>query len=291
LIVVAAFRVLHAGAGAVGYMTAAIGIGGLFGALGAMTLHGARLVAPFALSLVFWGLPIALIAPHPYLATAIGLLIVVGAANSVEDVAGFTLLQRSVPDHALARTLGLFWGVAMGAVALGSIAAPALVRLLGARPAFLVVGSILPLVSLASFSRLRTLVLPEQSAAALELIQQVPMFAPLSLAAKERLARSLNPRSVPAGDCVIRAGDVGDRFYIAADGAFDVDVGGTHRATHAPDYFGEIALLRDVPRTATVTATVDSLVYELQRDDFLAAVTGHEGAERAGREVVEARLA
>jgi CRP-like cAMP-binding protein len=90
---------------------------------------------------------------------------------------------------------------------------------------------------------------------------------------------------------VIRAGDVGDRFYIVADGAFEVDVGGTHKDVHPRDYFGEIALLRDVPRTATVTATTDSRLYELQRDDFLAAVTGHPGAERAGRDVVDARLA
>jgi MFS family permease len=290
LIVVAAFRVLHSGAGAVGYMTAAIGVGGLIGALGAMTLQGKRLAAPFAVSLVFWGLPIALIAPRPYLAAAIALLIVVGAANSVEDVAGFTLLQRTVPDEALARTLGLFWGVAMGAVAVGSIVAPALVHALGPRPAFVLVGSVLPLVSLASYGRLRTLAVPAQSTEALELIHEVPMFMPLSLAAKERLARALAPRTVPAGDCVIRSGDAGDRFYIVADGAFDVDVEGTHRSAHAPDYFGEIALLRDVPRTATVTATADSHVYELLRDDFLAAVTGHAAAERAGQEVVDARL-
>jgi MFS family permease len=291
LIVVAAFRVLGAGAGAVGYMTAAIGVGGLVGAVGAMTLQGGRLVAPFALSLIFWGLPIALIAPHPFLAATIGLLVVVGAANSVEDVAGFTLLQRTVPDDALARTLGLFWGLAMGAVALGSLAAPALVRVLGARASFVLVGAILPVVSLAAYTRLRMLAFPAQSTEALELIHEVPMFAPLSLAAKERLARSLTSRSVSTGDCVIRAGDVGDRFYIVADGAFDVDVGGTHKDAHAPDYFGEIALLRDVPRTATVTATTDSRLYELQRDDFLAAVTGHAGAERAGRDVVDARLA
>lgn len=145
LIVVAAFRVLHAGAGAVGYMTAAIGVGGLVGALRAMTLQGRRLAGPFALSLVFWGLPIALIPVRPQLAVALVLLGVVGAANSVEDVAGFTLLQRTIPHEALNRVLGIFWGLAMGAVAVGSFAAPSLVRAVGVRPAFLVVGLFLPL--------------------------------------------------------------------------------------------------------------------------------------------------
>src|SRR5687768_10054531 len=99
LIVVAAFRVLDAGAEAVGYMTAAMGVGGLVGALGAMTLGGRRLAVPFGVALVFWGAPIAFIAPSAELAVAVILLVVVGAANSVEDVALFTLLQRLVPDH------------------------------------------------------------------------------------------------------------------------------------------------------------------------------------------------
>ncbi len=290
LIVVAAFRVFHTGAAAVGYMTAAIGVGGLIGAVGAMTLRGGRLVGSFAASLVFWGAPIALIAPRPYLAVALVLLVVVGAANSVEDVAGFTLLQRTIPDAALTRTLGLFWGLAMGAVALGSLAAPLVVHLLGPRPAFLVVGAILPLVSAAAYGRLKLLELSVAPSNERALIEQVPMFAPLSLAAKERLARHLTPVAVAAGDCVIRAGDAGDRFFVVAAGEFDIEVDGSHKTAQAPDYFGEIALLRDIPRTATVTATVDSQLYELLRADFLAAVTGHAAAHSAGQSIVDARL-
>ncbi len=151
LIVVAAFRVFHGGAAAVGYLTAAIGVGGLIGAVGAMTLGGRRLAAPFGLSLVFWGVPIVLIAPRPYFAAAILLLAVVGAANSVEDVAVFTLLQRVIPDELLTRILGLVWGLAMGGVAIGSIVAPAIVRGIGPRPAFVLVGSILPLLTLLAY--------------------------------------------------------------------------------------------------------------------------------------------
>jgi hypothetical protein len=290
LIVVAAFRVLHEGAGAVGYMTAAIGVGGLFGALGAMTLRSGRLAGPLALSLVFWGVPIALIAPRPYLAAALVLLAVVGAANSVEDVAGFTLLQRTIPDDALARALGLFWGLAMGAVALGSLAAPGLVRLLGPRPAFIVVGSILPLITLAAYRSLTRLDATIASAVELELIDRVPMFAPLSIAAKEALAAKLIPLSLAAGESVMRAGETGDRFYIIVDGEFDIEIEGLHKIARAPDHFGEIALLRDVPRTATVTAVADSHLCALERADFIAAVTGHTAAHRAGQKVVDARL-
>src|SRR5215213_9881948 len=140
LIVVAVFRVLDAGDGAVGYLTAALGLGGLIGALGAMTLKSRRLAIAMGVALIFWGLPIALLAPRPYLPAAVLLLAVIGAANSVEDVAGFTLLQRTVPDVALSRALGLIWGAAMGAVGLGSIFAPAVVALVGPRTAFAVVG-------------------------------------------------------------------------------------------------------------------------------------------------------
>ncbi|MFL5936892.1 MAG: cyclic nucleotide-binding domain-containing protein, partial [Gaiellaceae bacterium] len=104
-----------------------------------------------------------------------------------------------------------------------------------------------------------------------------------------RLAAKLIDLRVGAGEQVVHAGDTGDRFYIVRDGAFDVEIG-DRRATTETGYFGEIALLRDVPRTATVTAAVDSRVFVLQRADFLAAVTGHSAARAAGQATVDARL-
>jgi MFS family permease len=291
LIVVAAFQVFHAGGEAVGYMTAAIGVGGLIGAVGALTLGGRRLAVTFGLSLVFWGVPIMLMASWPNLVPAILLLAVVGAANSVEDVAVFTLLQRIVPNEILTRVLGVLWALAMGGVAVGSIVAPALVHGIGARAAFLVVGSLLPVLTLVTYSRLAEIDHTAAPAPELGLIERVPMFAPLSIAAKERVAANLVPLSVQAGELVIRAGEVGDRFFIVGDGELDIFAKGLHRTAQQADYFGEIALLRDVPRTATVRATVDSQLYALQRDDFLEAVTGVGAAHAAGHAVVEERLA
>jgi MFS family permease len=291
LIVVAAFRVLDAGAEAVGYMTAAIGAGGLLGAVGAMTLGGRRLAVAFGLALVFWGLPIALIGSSADLAFALGMLAVVGAANSVEDVAGFTLLQRLVPDQLLTRVLGVTWSLAMGGVAVGSIAAPVLVEAVGPRTALVVVGSVLPLLSLGAYRRLVQIDGAVAPAPELELIDHVPMFAPLSIAAKERLAANLVPLTVKADQLVIRAGEVGDRFYIVGKGALDISADGAHTTAHEADYFGEIALLRDVPRTATVKALADTKLYALQREDFLAAVTGHQAAHAAADAVAKERLA
>ncbi len=291
LIVVTVFEVLDADAGAVGYLTAALGVGGLIGAFGSLAVVRHRLAVPFGLALVFWGLPIALVAPRPDLALTLVLLAIVGAANSVEDVALFTLIQRIVPDEVLTRVLAVVWAFAMGAVALGSVAAPALVEAAGPRRALVVVGAILPLLTLLSWRALveidKTVAAP---AAELALVDAVPMFAPLSLAAKEYMARRLLSVPVSAGDVVIRAGDPGDRFYIVADGEFDVLAGGTDRKMGGGDYFGEIALLRDVPRTATIRAVVDGQLYALERADFLAAVTSHSAARVAGEAVVDERL-
>jgi hypothetical protein len=241
-------------------------------------------------ALVFWGLPIALVAPRPYLPAAVLLLAVVGAANSIEDVAGFTLLQRIVPDDVLTRALGVIWGLAMGAVGLGSIAAPGIVAAVGPRAAFGVVGAILPVLTLLTWRRLvridREVAAPT---AELELVGGVPMFAPLSVAAKEHVAARLTKIPVAAGEVVVRAGESGDRFYVVADGELEI-ANGVYGTAESGDFFGEIALLRDVPRTATVRAIAPSHLYALERDDFLAAVTGHSAVHAAGEAVVAERL-
>ena len=290
LIVVGSFRLLGAGAGAVGYLTAAVGVGGLVGAFGALSLRGRRLAVPFGVSLVFWGLPIILVAAWPNLVAAVFLLAVVGAANSVEDVAVFTLLQRVIPDDVLTRVLGIVWGLAMGAIAIGSVAATGIVALVGSRAAFVVVGAILPLATLIVWRQLvrvdREMLPPADE---LAIVEGVPMFAPLSIAAKEHMATRLVEVPVTAGEVVIRTGEPGDRFYMVADGALDV-TNGVSATARRGDFFGELALLRDIPRTATVIATKRSRLYALEREDFLAAVTGHSGVRAAGEAVVEERL-
>ena len=178
LIVVIAYQVLDRGATGVGYLTAAIGAGGLVGALGAVSLRGERLAPPFAWALVFWGVPIMLIAPLPYPVAVIGLLAVIGAANSVVDVSGFTLLQRTVPDEVLTRVLGVTWGLAMGAAAIGSFVAPAVLDLIGLKPAFLVVGAILPVLVLAHLSPADRDRLEVAPASQLALIESVARLRP-----------------------------------------------------------------------------------------------------------------
>jgi MFS family permease len=289
LIVVAAFDVLDGDAADVGFLTAAVGLGGLVGAVAGTALRH-RLSRAFALSLVFWGLPIAALAIAGHLAIAMLLLAVVGAANSVEDVAGFTLLQRVMPNHVLARVLGVVWGLAMGAVALGSAVAAAAVGLVGANATFVLAGLVLPTLALVSYGRLRSIEASVPPAARLDVVEGVPIFAPLSLAAKEQIAAELTEVTAEPGQVLIRTGGVGDLFYIVRDGELTVQVADQVPQPLDGSFFGEIALVRDVPRTATVTATKTTHLYSLQRDDFLAAVTGHERARAAADAVVAARL-
>jgi MFS family permease len=291
-IVVIAFRLLDAGASWVGYLTAALGAGGLIGAFASVTLTGRRLAAPFGVGLLLWGLPIAALALWPNKIWALLMLAIVGVGNSVEDVGGFSLLQRIIHDDVLARVLGVVWGMAMAGVAIGSLVGPPLVHAVGIRGAAAVIGLSLTLVVALSWRRLvaidHAVVVPEAELTALE---RVPIFRALSVVAKERLATSLQLVSYPAGTVIVREGEIGDRFYIVLDGELRATQGGRPGWKGSPHYFGEIALLRDIPRTATITARTDVRLYALERDDFLAAVTGYSGAMEAGDAVVAERLA
>jgi CRP-like cAMP-binding protein len=125
----------------------------------------------------------------------------------------------------------------------------------------------------------------------LALLVAIPIFAPLSPPVLEQLAARLTPVHAAAGDELIRAGDHGDRFYVVDHGEVEILVEGEPpRREGEGEYFGEIALLRDVPRTATVRAATDVDLFALDRDHFLPAVTGHAGSTQAAEVVIGSRL-
>jgi CRP-like cAMP-binding protein len=112
----------------------------------------------------------------------------------------------------------------------------------------------------------------------------------LPLATVETLALRALPLVVFDGDVLLRRGDVGALFYVVAEGAVEVDDGRARRRLGPGEYFGEIALLRDLPRTAGVDAVDDGLLYVLARADFLRAVTGHVRSTQAAETTADARL-
>ena len=287
LVVTAAFSLLEIGQSGVGFLNSALGVGGLLGAVLSVGLVGrARLGSDFAIGLALWGGGLALLGVWPQAAAALFFLAVLGVGNTLVDVSGYTLLQRAAPDEVLARVFGALDSLLLGTAVLGALAAPLAIELLGARAAVIALGGLLPLLAVLTWARLRTLD-ATRAPAELELLRGVPMFAPLPPPTLEQLASALVPVRVAAGEVVLRAGDPGDRFYVVVEGVLEVE--GVREARRG-DFFGEIALLRDVPRTATVRAVSDAELLALERDDFLAAVTGQAESAEAADAVVSARL-
>lgn len=294
LYVVLAISVLDLGGSGAGYLNAAFGAGGVLGIAATAALVGrSRLTPPLVLALAVWSAALAAIGLWPAVLGTFVLLAVGGAARSLFDVAGRTLLQRTAPPDVLARVFGVLEGLTMVGLAAGSLLAPALVAIGGARAAFLGLAALLPLLALASARQLSRIDRrADVPVVELALLRSMPLFASLPVPALERLARSLEAVAAPAGTVVVRKGEPGDRFYAVAAGKFSVDRGTRDAvALGRGDCFGEIALLRDVPRTATVTAVEDSLVYALAREPFLEAVTGHVSVRRAADALVRERVA
>jgi MFS family permease len=291
LIVVTALRLLDLGEEGVGFLNSAVGIGGLIGALVAAALIGRRLTSNFLVGILLWGLPIALIGIFPEPVPALIFLGLIGLGNTLVDVSAFTLLQRAVPDDVLARVFGAVQSVWVGAIGVGAIVAPLLIAAIDIRGALLVTGALLPILAALLFRRLMTLdaaPLPERE---LELLRGIDIFKPLPPPVLESVARALTPVPVESGREIFRQGELGDRFYIVADGTVEIISDGRVVAETGPGgYFGEISLLRDVPRTATVRAKGDVELLALERDDFIAAVTGHAASAEAADSVVATRL-
>jgi MFS family permease len=284
-VVVTALELLHGSARTVGTLEAAIGAGGLLGGAVAVALAARRrLAADLALGLALFGAPFLAIAAWPRLAPAIAGLAILGIGNSLVDISAITLLQRIVPDEVLGRVLGLVQGLLLGSLGIGAALAPLLIHAFGARTALIATGVFLPALALAAWPLLAKLDAPEP--ASVELLRGVEILAPLAPATIDRLARSLIEVRVAAGDDVIRKGDPGDRFYVIEEGEVEVE----GKVLGAGSSFGEIALLRDVPRTATVTARTDVLLRALERSDFLGGVTGHAASTSAADALIARRL-
>ncbi len=295
LVVILAYGVLSMGPAGPGVLSAAVGVGGLLGAAAAMTLIGrARLAPAFLLGVIAIGVPIALIAFATGPATALLLLGIAGIGKTFFDVTARTLLQRTVDDDVLARVFGVQEGFAMAALALGSALAPILVVTLGVDATFVLAGLSLPLVALLVIRRIRAvdrdarLADPDDIA----LLRGTPIFEPLGPASIERVARNLIHVDADPGTVVIREGDPGDRFYVIASGEMEVSRHDVPVAKLGPgDFFGEIALLRNIPRTATVAASGFASLRSLDRAQFLAAVTGSPAGAVALGEVMDRRIA
>lgn len=294
LFVVLAIGVLGLGESGAGYLNAAFGAGGVLGIAATAALVGRRhLVPPLLVGAGAWSLALVALGARASVVGAFLLLGVAGAGRTLLDVAGRTLLQRTAPTDVLARAFGLVESLSMAGLALGSLLTPALVAVGGASAALVGVALVLPLVIVMTARRL----LAADSAARVpvvevSLLRSNAIFAPLPPPALEALAKSLTPVDLEAGDVVISQGDAGDRFYVISDGELEVAVDGEPVAVRRRgEGVGEVALLHDVARTATVRARTPAHLFALGREPFLAAVTGHAPALDSAIRLAEEHLA
>ena len=293
LIVVTALDLLDIGNAGLGFLNAAMGVGGFIGVAIAFALIGRRrLASDFGLGLFLIGAGLGLIGVWPTFIGAILLIGVFGIGNTLVDVSGVTLLQRAVPDEVLGRVFGALQGILVLGLAAGALIAPVLLHVTSIRVSLIVVGGTLTVLAAVLWRRLAVIDarahVPEEQ---IELLRANPIFAPLPPATIEGLAMKLVPVTVGATETVFRQGDPGDRFYIVEEGRVEIWMDGERVADEWPgEAFGEIALLRDVPRTATATAAEETKLLALERDDFIAAVTGHAPSREAADSIIGERL-
>jgi hypothetical protein len=258
-----------------------------------VALVGRRLGLPVLGSAFAFSGAVAALAAGLGVAATVALLTAAGASRALLEIASRTLLQRSVPTQLLGRVFGVLEGMMMAGYAVGSLLVPVLVYLGGSRLALLGVAAVLPLGAAAGGRGLLSLD-AEGPVPVVEiaLLRSLPLFAELPVPAIEGLAAALTPAEVPAGAVLIRQGDPADAYYAIAAGELDIRQDGRWlRRCGRGDGVGEIALLRRVPRTATVIAHTPATVYKLGRDPFLTAVLGHAPTHRQAGRIADARLA
>ena len=236
LVVVAALELLDMGASGVGWLNAAWGVGGLLGGAVALgVLRRGRIARGLAGGCILAGVALGLIASWPRPGVAMALLVVLGVGYAWVEVAGLTLMQRLVSDEVLARVFGVVESTYVASTGLGAVLAPVAVAAFGIEGALVAVGAALPLLGALSWTRLArfeaTTPIPERQFA---LLRSCSLFAPLPLATVENLAARLVPVAVTEGQEVIRQGDMGDRFYVIAQGHVAVDCDGEPGGPRVP---------------------------------------------------------
>ena len=270
---------LDGGGGAAGLLGAGLGIGAVIGSIGAAGLIGRSRLLPYLLAS-------ALLAAAPYfglagievLAPALAMFLLFGVAESLLRVTTSVGIQRSSPDGVLARIFGVAEGLQMALMALGSLLVAVLVDAIGLNGALAIIGGLTALAMVVASVRFRRLggdVPPPPDHVVARLLVD-PVFEPLGMAAISRLADRVETVSSDPGAVVITEGEDGDRYYLIVDGRVDVTIKGQLvRTMSTGESFGEIALLRNVPRVATVTCATRVELLAISRDDFIETVTGH----------------
>ena len=292
-VVVLALEQLGMGESGVGLLTAALGAGAVMSSLGAtMRLTGKRLAALQGVGVMLWGLPLTISGALPYAPVVVGLICVIGIGNSLVDIGLHTLPARLVPEELLARVFGVKASLTALTGAVGAFVTPFAIDLLGIRGALVLLGLLAPAAVALAWSRLHAI----DAAIArrdreIGVLNGIAMFRPLPMPAIDLLALNVDHVEVAAGQEVFHQGDQGDRFYVIEDGEAEVIGDGRPiRKLGSGDGFGEIAVLQERSRTATVRARTPLTLRGLDRRHFRSAVSGYESSRRKAEALVLDRI-
>lgn len=292
-IVAVALDLLDLGNGGPGYVDSVMGIGALIGGFVALVLaQRGRLALDFGVGVLLWAAPLLLIVASPTIVATAACMFLIGLGNSLVDINAFTIYQRIVSDDVMGRVFGALESALFGAMMLGALVMPLLISTIGLRAGMAVVGMVVSVLVVLGLPGLRRVDRVALAPPGLELLRNVEILARLPEPIIERLARALVSETASTGDVVIRQGEAGDHVYIIESGTVEVTRDGRHIADLGPgEIFGEIALLRAVPRTATITATSDCTFQTLTREVFIPAVTREREAHESAESTVTRRLA
>jgi MFS family permease len=293
LMIVLALDTLALGDDSIGWLNAAIGLGGLAGGLvAARVVHMNTVGRCFVVGVGGWGLGVVALSGAPTGVLAFVALLVVGVSNAFQDASAFIMMPRVLGPEVAGRAMGALELVVMAGMGSGSLLAPALADGIGTRGALAWVGGALAALTVLYFAPFATIdrEMPQPPAEA-GLLRTVSVFAPLPLMVIEQLGLAAESHSYDDGEVVTREGDPGDRFFVVTSGTATVTVAGERRPDLGPgDGFGEIALLHDVPRTATVTASGRLQVLSLAREHFLRTVSDNQVSSEQAQALARQRL-
>lgn len=293
LIVIIALDLLGLAQSSVGYLNAAWAVGALAGGAAlAVLINRGHLVAGLVIGSMITGASLALPGAWQVTAAAFIGLAGIGLGYTFVEVASSTLLQRIGDDEILGRVRGALETARLSAMALGSILVAVVIGLIGIQAAILATAAILPLFAILRWARLRRFEIGAPvSERHFNLLRNDRVFAPLPLETLERLTSDLVEVEVESDRNVITQGEVGDRFYLIESGRVEVVENGLHRRYQGPgESFGEIALLRDTARTATVRTTEPTVLLALDQEQFITAITGHHRTRGEADDVIDTRL-
>jgi CRP-like cAMP-binding protein/MFS family permease len=293
LAVLAAAGFLEMGAAGFGELAAAAGVGAVIAVPAASLLIGSpRLASALGGSLAGISLALVGVAALGTPATALVLLVFWGFGMAVADLSATAVLPRIADARQLGQMTAITESLKQGAEGTGSLVAPLAAAAIGARSTLVITGSLAALAALAAWRSLRQVdTVAGRRIARIDVIRRTPLLRALRVAELEALAAAAKPKRVGAGDEVIREGDRdAQAFYMLEEGTAEVLAQGRLLRTLEPgESFGEIALLHGIQRTATVRARTDLVLLEVDRSDFVWAVTGAESSSllrrRPSREV------